>query len=579
MPKKRLITVVPVLAITLCLTAFARVATAAPAVTNTNDHGAGSLREAIAEAAPGETIAVPAGTYSLTSGELTIAKSLTLAGAGAEQTTIRAGGQYRVIRVTGAGNQVTLSGLTVRDGDLRENRALGGGVLNGGAALTLRGVAVVHNSATTPTPAGVNAAAIGGGIASAAATSRLTILDSLVAENAAIAAGLAGGHGGRAIGGGLVAAEGPLTVERATVRDNRVDARGGQGAANISQTGGEAEGGGIAIAVSDAQLTDLTVAGNLADASAGPGAFNGSAIGAGLFFEENDQSAALTRATVTANTARVGRGAAAALAEGGGIFPFFAKGKLAILASTISGNAVEAGENAAAKGGNLVASAQVSVADTIISGGRGQQGNENCTSATGSVLSLGFNLDSLDQCGFHAAGDLTNADPQLGPLQDNGGATATMLPAAGSPAVDHGSAFGLTADQRGLPRPLDFPAIANAAGGDGSDVGAAELQPSGAIRLGGLKLNKRKGTARLAVLVPLPAAGTLRLAGKGVKARSLALDGKHAKVVLVVAAKGAAAKALRAHHKRKLSVRVTYAPTAGSPLTLTKKLKLVRRGR
>ncbi len=34
--------------------------------------------------------------------------------------------------------------------------------------------------------------------------------------------------------------------------------------------------------------------------------------------------------------------------------------------------------------------------------------------------------------------------------------------------------FGLTTDQRGLPRPFDFGAITNA--GDGSDIGAVELQ-------------------------------------------------------------------------------------------------------
>ena len=47
---------------------------------NTNDSGPGSLRQAIVDAGPGEGIAVPAGTYTLTTGELTIAKSLTITG-------------------------------------------------------------------------------------------------------------------------------------------------------------------------------------------------------------------------------------------------------------------------------------------------------------------------------------------------------------------------------------------------------------------------------------------------------------------------------------------------------------------
>src|SRR5439155_22384124 len=37
-----------------------------------------------------------------------------------------------------------------------------------------------------------------------------------------------------------------------------------------------------------------------------------------------------------------------------------------------------------------------------------------------------------------------------------------------------GNSFGLTTDQRGLPRPFDNPSITNATGGDGSDIGAYE---------------------------------------------------------------------------------------------------------
>ena|SRR5208282_4891962 len=36
--------------------------------------------------------------------------------------------------------------------------------------------------------------------------------------------------------------------------------------------------------------------------------------------------------------------------------------------------------------------------------------------------------------------------------------------------------FGLTTDQRGFPRPFDFASVTNASGGDGSDIGAFELE-------------------------------------------------------------------------------------------------------
>ncbi len=57
----------------------------------------------------------------------------------------------------------------------------------------------------------------------------------------------------------------------------------------------------------------------------------------------------------------------------------------------------------------------------------------------------------------------------------NGGPTQTMKPAATSPVVDRGSAFGLGTDQRGSVRPFDAPTIANGSG-DASDMGAVELQ-------------------------------------------------------------------------------------------------------
>ena len=70
--------------------------------------------------------------------------------------------------------------------------------------------------------------------------------------------------------------------------------------------------------------------------------------------------------------------------------------------------------------------------------------------------------------------NLLGADPQLGGLALNGGATQTQLPAASSPVIDKSMDTGT--DQRGLTRAADMPSIANAAGGNGADIGAVELQ-------------------------------------------------------------------------------------------------------
>ena len=75
----------------------------------------------------------------------------------------------------------------------------------------------------------------------------------------------------------------------------------------------------------------------------------------------------------------------------------------------------------------------------------------------------------------YAGGMIAAADPQLGPLADNGGPTFTHAPAAGSPVLDAGdnaAAAGLTADQRGLP----FARVV-----DGPDAGATATVDIGAV--------------------------------------------------------------------------------------------------
>lgn len=76
--------------------------------------------------------------------------------------------------------------------------------------------------------------------------------------------------------------------------------------------------------------------------------------------------------------------------------------------------------------------------------------------------------DSIVQGGRKGTGNL-NIDPLLGPLQDNGGATQTLMPGAGSPAID---ALACTSapstDQRGTARPQGY----------GCDIGAVEAPAS-----------------------------------------------------------------------------------------------------
>ena len=58
-------------------------------VTNTNDSGPGSLRQALADANDGDIIGFAVtGTIGLTSGELLVAKNITISGPGAENLAV-----------------------------------------------------------------------------------------------------------------------------------------------------------------------------------------------------------------------------------------------------------------------------------------------------------------------------------------------------------------------------------------------------------------------------------------------------------------------------------------------------------
>src|SRR5439155_8804241 len=96
--------------------------------------------------------------------------------------------------------------------------------------------------------------------------------------------------------------------------------------------------------------------------------------------------------------------------------------------------------------------------------------------------SLGFNL--IKERGYYPnqgdqTGNIVGNDPLLDPqLRNNGGKTPNHALRVGSLAIDAGNSGtpAVTSDQRGRVRPYDFPSIPNAAGGNGSDIGAFERQ-------------------------------------------------------------------------------------------------------
>ena len=237
-----------------------------------------SLRSAIeaANAKPNaDTIILPAGTFTLTMGELDISSNLTIKGKGAGTTIINGNNLDRVFQISSG--KVTISGVAIEHGNATKGE--GGGILISGGKVTLSSVQVVDNVARgfgysqgtdgRPGMEGLaGGSAFGGGIYNAAGS--LTIVNSFIESNSAIgghgetggagtdvAAGAAstgksgqgtlgvtggdGGDGGQAFGGGIyVAAGATLSISGTTIESN--EAIGGQGGA----------GGGGALLPADA---------------------------------------------------------------------------------------------------------------------------------------------------------------------------------------------------------------------------------------------------------------------------------------------------------------------------------------
>ncbi len=116
-------------------------------VTNTNDSGHGSLRDALAAANDGDTIDATgvSGTILLTSGELQINHNVTINGSGAQNLAVNGNATFRVFE--NFASDVTISGFTVTNGlpPTGDNNG-GGGILSHGG-LTLIDTSILNNNA------------------------------------------------------------------------------------------------------------------------------------------------------------------------------------------------------------------------------------------------------------------------------------------------------------------------------------------------------------------------------------------------------------------------------------------------
>ena len=407
-------------------------------VTNTNDAGAGSLRQAIADAnstaANDEirfsTLFDAPQTITLTSGELSIAGGgvVIINGPGRDRLTLSGNDQSRAFAVN-SGSNATIRGLRISGGPKQLRTPSEEGCLNSdGSNLTLSNVLVSGNTTRD-----------GGGLFSSAT---MILEDSIVESNRALDGN----------GGAIASSGGTLIVNNSILRNNEgddggaIDNTGTLTVRNSTISGNTARagGGGIDHSTGNASITNSVIYNNTAQ--------NG---GGGIYNRGNSLYVANT--TVSGNTATTG--------AGGGILTI--QSSTSLLNASIAFNSANSGGGLGNGTGSTVISKNSIVAKNLAAA--------TGPDISGGLVSQGYNLigNAADsQISGDTAGQIVGADPLLLPLAENGGSGRTHALAPTSLAVDAGDPIKRSAaDQRGFNRSTD---------GDGNgtartDVGAFEL--------------------------------------------------------------------------------------------------------
>ncbi len=438
-----------------------------------------------------------------------ITRSISLVGAGSGSTIIDGQAAGTVILVN-SGPAVTISGVTIQNGDTT-NPFGGGGLLNesgtviltnavvqsnlafDGGGISNKGTMIVDNVTVYKNVADEVIANIsvcedcaGGGILNSGV---MTVTASTIYNNTAnFGGGIENAFTGTLVGddvevyhnivsnnvdasnsfGGGIENVGIMTFTNTIVRDNTAPFGGGiynEGTFSISGSDlygnmGTTRGGGFH------NIFNLTVqTSNIHDNEAG------SEGGGGISSEGGD--------VVVAQTAVYNN---SATGSGGGIVHNVITGSnsFTITNSTISGNSTSGSGGGLRNAGiaetslnnvtfrnntsTVVAGQSISVLAGTLTAKNSIISNQTGNNCSGTITSLGYNIANDSSCGLNGTADLPNTNPLLGPLQNNGGSTLTHALLVGSPAIDSGSGC-LAVDQRGVARPF----------GDACDRGAYEL--------------------------------------------------------------------------------------------------------
>lgn len=468
-----------------------------------------SLREAIllANASPGADIILFApqtnsARFDLSLGQLVIRDSLTLTGNGAAKTVLDGLLASRILDISNSSETVTVSDMTLKNGRTLHDGLFWADDFYSGSAvrsaatggLTLSQVTLNGNATTGDyAPGGAVAVSSGsltisrsllsgnttsgygsfGGAVSVGNGLTLSVTDSTVSGNSTA--------GKWSYGGAVFSGGGNLSISRSTLSGNQTNGTGAIGGALAFY---DTSGTGRLI------ISNSTVSGNKTAGS--------SANGGGIYSTCNN--VILSQSTLSGNTT------SGTNANGGGLFiSSFASGQTAEKTLLVSQSTITLNNASAGIAGGISSGVDMTLQNSILAS-NSDDGTapdldmflEKTLTARSSLIgrSNGTGLESTagtkpDANGNFAGGSTpaTAINPQLGPLQNNGGAVFTHLPLSGSLAIDRGLnslAVDVTAnlpipallqDQRGtsFTRILDGDHLGSGASAAIVDMGAAEF--------------------------------------------------------------------------------------------------------
>ena len=363
-----------------------------PVTSCADDNSGGTLREAVAIAADGDTVdlsALACSTITLTQGAIAIpiaVANLALLGPTTDTLTIDGANADRVLAHSGQGT-LALTHLGIRNGSSEGTTGSSfGGCIRSAGDVSLTDTAIAHCSA--------GSASVYGWGGAVSADGGITLMHSSIADAHVVPLGG---------GGGMSTAFGEVVLQDSTISGCSADRYGGAIYAYYGN-----------ISIDGSTLSDNSVAGE----------------GGGLFSYYGN--IAVGNSTISGNSAGT---------QGGGIR---ARYRLTLNNSTVAFNSAYNG------GGVYLSSYAPDIVSSIVSNNTSTSGFVVDDVAGGGGLTITGSNNLIMSSEPTTPGDTLTGDPGLSALADNGGPTWTHALGAGSIALDAGAnPDALAFDQRG----------------------------------------------------------------------------------------------------------------------------------